>query len=175
LEGNFTNFEGVIYLASTNKTANIGLPKWERTDPVEVEGFNSLLDSIDLAIGKRLDAQLLRDITPEQGATTMYIDLSDLDFKDYLIIAISFDQTPEIFVHPNKTYNDLGFGFDGSTVFFFPLKNASRTIHAFSTMVPEHYKNDIQLAYQFNTLTGLLLVAVEAVGANAKIRIWGVK
>jgi len=162
-------------MVSGSKTANAGLTKWEKTDPVAVDDFNSMLDTIDLAIGKRMDAQLLRDITPDAENKNMYIDLSDVDFSDYLVIAVSVDSTPNIVIRLNMSYSNLSYCVDGSTVFFFPLRSASRSIQTFTTMTWNNTQNAFSLTEKFSDIEGFYIIHSETMSTSAKIRIWGVK
>jgi len=163
-------------MASGSKTANAGLTKWERTDTVEVEDFNSLLDSIDLAIGKRMDAQLLRDITPVQNIRTIFTDLSDMDINDYLLIVITFEKISSLVMRLNKeAYTDLGYGIDGSITFLLPFKDASRDFVSVALLMDNNHNSIARPLIKYSAINGLTFVMSGTVESNAKIRIWGVK
>jgi len=66
-------------MSSTNKTANLGLPQWAESDPVEREDFNSCISMIDDAIGRK---RLFDFIVAEQ-AQLIQLDLSGIDLDNF--------------------------------------------------------------------------------------------
>jgi len=82
LEGIFTISEGVINLASTNKTANLGLSQWEKTDPFSREDLNADLAKIDRAAGVQRTKLIDRTLT--EKAQTVELDFSGLDLSEFI-------------------------------------------------------------------------------------------
>jgi len=158
-------------MSSTNKTANLGLNQWVASDAVEMADFNLDNQLIEAAMGRRLEWELVRDVTPEKSVNSIYMDLSDLDFNNYLMLAISFDSTPGITCHLNKTTTSMGIVVDGSVILHFPLRDASRRIC--SCIVTSN--SSPLLNEKYSEMKGLTFTGGSTITKTAKIRIWGVK
>ena len=74
-------------MASTNKTANIGLNQWVLTDPFLMEDMNADNRKIDAAVGSISFVKLM-DVTTSANAVQVDIDLSGIDFTKYARIEI---------------------------------------------------------------------------------------
>ncbi|MEG1165194.1 MAG: hypothetical protein RSD68_02195, partial [Oscillospiraceae bacterium] len=81
-------------MASTNKTANLGLNQWVESDPFLREDANADNSRID-AETKRLQAQLdaapyvkLFDVTTTADARQVDLDVSGIDFSKYAMVQL---------------------------------------------------------------------------------------
>jgi len=81
VEGIFTNFEGVINLASTNKTANLGLSQWEASDAFTREDLNADFGKIDGAAFYM--PVKLADRTADAQTQSITFDLSDKNLDQF--------------------------------------------------------------------------------------------
>jgi len=94
LEGDFTNFEGVINLASTNKTENLKLSQWEAGDAFTREDLNADFRAIDAAAGQGGGFTRLKTVSVEAaGKKQIDVDVSDINFCEwqYIMMDVSFD------------------------------------------------------------------------------------
>ena len=81
-------------MASTNKTAKLGLNQWVLTDPLLMEDMNADNQKIDEAVGA-LSYVKLMDITTAANAQQVDLDVSAIDFTKYAMI--------QVFVSANVT------------------------------------------------------------------------
>jgi len=112
-------------MSSTNKTANIGLRQWERTDAFTADGLNGEMKLIDAAFTHRPELLLLRDltITPEEGGVERIdVDLSDINFGEFyfFIIDLGAGDSGCLYFNGNA---ELCPCTDNIKVYFAPLKN----------------------------------------------------
>ncbi|NLH00495.1 MAG: hypothetical protein GX488_01105 [Clostridiales bacterium] len=77
-------------MASTNKTANLGLNQWVLSDPVLMEDFNADNLKIDAAVSANPYVKLL-SITTTADAQQVDLDVSLVDFSRYSIIQVITD------------------------------------------------------------------------------------
>ncbi|MEG1404828.1 MAG: hypothetical protein RSC52_04905, partial [Oscillospiraceae bacterium] len=86
-------------MASTNKTANLGLNQWVESDPFLREDANADNSRIDAAIGGlngKAEFIKLKDITSTaSGISQIDIDVSDIHFSDwqYIMVDVQLNQS----------------------------------------------------------------------------------
>jgi len=102
-------------MASTNKTANLGLSQWEQTDPFSREDLNSDMRKIDESVSRFKLFDIT--VTVETMTATIQLDLDGLDLSEFALLEIFFNSamlekrmringvTSEIYRHiSNNTY-----------------------------------------------------------------------
>jgi len=74
-------------MASTNKTANLGLPQWEASDPFSRTEMNESFQRIDSeAVRRRLFT-----VEVKEDAEGLELDFSGVDLARYAFLVINFD------------------------------------------------------------------------------------
>ncbi|MBP8640856.1 MAG: hypothetical protein KBI01_08170 [Oscillospiraceae bacterium] len=74
-------------MASTNKTANLGLNQWVLSDPLLMEDMNSDNQKIDAAVAEQTYKKLI-SITTAANAQQIDFDLSGIDLSKYASLRI---------------------------------------------------------------------------------------
>lgn len=74
-------------MASTNKTANLGLNQWVLTDPLLMEDMNKDNQKLDAAVGANPYVKLM-DVTTAANAQQIDLDVSGIDFTKYAMVQI---------------------------------------------------------------------------------------
>jgi len=168
-------------MSSTNKTAHLGLPQWESTDPVEAADFNGAFGALDRAVGGKLEAELICDLrVPEdvKDLSMLTMDLSEVNLGDYFCIIVS---VPYVNTNANLCYNGAstglptGSGNNSTTFFAFPLKNASlktNTVRQFADYVSAKQGN-----FSFSYVNSIDLAATDGrtFDSLCNAQLWGVK
>jgi len=108
------NLKGVIYLASTNKTANLGLNQWEAMDAVEMVDFNADNVKIDAAVGElrgRGESPWVKldEKSYSSHAYTYMLDLSGIDIDEYieLIFRLDVSGIQDMFMEINGKFDNV--------------------------------------------------------------------
>lgn len=179
-------------MASTNKTAHLGLCQWVETDPFLMDDMNDTLEKIDTAVGSRLKLELLRDISlPPQTVKQIDLDVSDIDFGRYMFIIldapsirisllrINGSTDGSYHIYDNSTNNSNGIiEFDSnSRVFLYPLGNPDSPVSA--TMLRTFrficgYSKNTTYS-QINTLTFAVRYSDETYNIPTQVKLWGVR
>ena len=81
-------------MSSTNKTANVGLNQWVRTDPFCMDDFNEDNAKIDTALKSAQIRDKLFDITVESRTANIDIDLSNIDISQYYELILLLEIEP---------------------------------------------------------------------------------
>jgi len=84
-------------MASTNKTANLGLSQWEATDAFSREDLNSDFKAVDKALGGQMVK--LADITLEADSISVTVDLSDIDLAGFVELHVFMPE--KVNIKPN--------------------------------------------------------------------------
>lgn len=74
-------------MASTNKTANLGLNQWVLSDPLLMEDMNEDNRRIDAAASGNQYVKLL-DVTTSANAQQVDLDVSKIDFTKYVMVQV---------------------------------------------------------------------------------------
>jgi len=93
-------------MASTNKTANLGLSQWEGTDALSREDLNSDLRKIDEA-AERLPVKLF-DVSVSSGVQTVQIDFTGMDIEQYAELDIYVDSEHRDFYYTLNEVREEG-------------------------------------------------------------------
>jgi hypothetical protein len=110
-------------LSSSNKTPNLALNQWQRSDPVVMDDFNADNAKLDAALGGMAVDRLLTVVT-SAAANQVDLDLSGLDLTKYaqlhLAAGIITDNGTGSYCYCNMRANDIASGYmycrDGQTV-----------------------------------------------------------
>jgi len=164
-------------MASTNKTANLGLNQWVTSDAVRMADFNEDNRRIDEAMGKRLELVLLREfnLAPVEAAQ-IDMDLSDIKFEDYMFVAMDVISMSTCHMYFNNEIGSTNMGQVDTRCrfFFFPLRNGNSVAY--------YIKFNVTLTTggggsYFNKLNmiNFVRVADTCFPINTSIKLWGVK
>jgi hypothetical protein len=122
-------------LSSSNKTPNLALNQWQRSDPVVMDDFNADNAKLDAALGGMAVDRLLTVVT-SAAANQVDLDLSGLDLTKYaqlhLAAGIITDNSTGSYCYCNMRANDIASGY------FFSwsgqvINSSSTTIAQFET------------------------------------------
>ena len=69
------------------KTTNYQLPKWEKTDRIQMKDFNDAMERIDAAVAAMPIVKLM-DVTLTQAQTSVTLDFSNIDLTQYAELKI---------------------------------------------------------------------------------------
>lgn len=108
----------MIYLASTNKTANLGLSQWEAADPFTREDLNGDFGKIDEA-AFYLPVKLV-DLTVEEETQSITFDFSDKDLDQFGEIVFYADLKQSKNMRINGIESESYYGYSANT----PSSNA---------------------------------------------------
>ncbi|MEG1166411.1 MAG: hypothetical protein RSD68_08355, partial [Oscillospiraceae bacterium] len=104
-------------MASTNKTANLGLNQWVLSDPLRMEDFNEDNRKVDAALGAQPYVKLM-EATTVAGTKTVELNLSGINIADYLsfrLYRVSNFKSGSMFFRINKiTKPYMYLNYDGS-------------------------------------------------------------
>jgi len=127
------NLEWSDFMASTNKTANLGLSQWVASDAVEMVDFNEDNRRIEEAMGKRLEWELIMEqkMDRQQDVKVISLDVSGIDFSKYAVIVMSFALADDCQLYLNDRTDIAAHIYRSSTVFGFPFKNSSLIVYLF--------------------------------------------
>ena len=79
-----------------NKTPNYSLNQWDPTDRILMEDFNADNAQIEAALdGKLGRSRLIRQVTVEKNAQSVYVDLSDVDWNDWEYVVVTYTITQQ--------------------------------------------------------------------------------
>ncbi len=78
-------------MSSTNKTANVGLNQWVRTDPFCMDDFNEDNAKIDTALKSAQIRDKLFEVEINTDTSTMELDFEGIDLSQYLELKIYSD------------------------------------------------------------------------------------
>jgi len=167
-------------MSSTNKTANLGLNQWEASDAVQMADFNADNAKLDDIVGKlkasRLETVLIKDIRENSGVTDINVDLSGVNFNDYLMILIACPKTAASNVYANEVVSDNSTWMfaiaDKSYHIGFPLKNS--TMYAKFISVSDSNVETQRFYIEYSKLRNLLIRGVGS-HTDTRIQIWGLK
>jgi len=184
----------VIYLASTNKTANLGLSQWEAADAVQMADFNADNAKIDEALGglmagggaawvKLMDVEVTKnntqvslDLSKAEAdgimALEIYADLDDLEQVNYYYLRIN-GEAGEKYTCYTSNYNssqddsmELGTGIG-------MLSIRGRNLFFKPEYSTEHY---VMSRTDFPQLVSLdFLADGSGLRAGDKVVVWGLK
>jgi len=166
-------------MASTNKTANLGLNQWEAADPVEREDFNADNAKLDAAISKRLEWVLMGEYVREDasGTSSFSLDVSGYDLSEYLFVAISFPRVntyAEIYLN-SVTDTYVGYVDDGSVCFMLTMKDGD---HYPVLISARRGQVDSRYARVFVKDVKTIMVRADggsSFGGHLKAQVWGIK
>jgi len=167
-------------MASTNKTANLELPQWERTDSVEMEDMNAAFDKLDTVIKEtqdsRLRAELLLDLSiPASNLNVISVDVSGIDWTAYKFILVSFPKLRTATVYLNENNTNLGNFMESCYFFCFPAFMGD--IQA-PFVIVFNYETQVTTArVKFSDIKNLYLKAFgdAKFDVETQIKMWGVK
>jgi len=165
-------------MASTNKTENLGLPKWEsKAETFTMEDMTGAFEAIDRAVSERLTFGLVKEYTiPASGTKTTDLDISDLNFGDYYMVLFYFPRFITSEMSTNASSN-VGHVNSGALFLFFPLKDAS--IYSFGINVVSSQANGACLGPAIGNAIRLTFTAPSSQAATFsqefKMQVWGLK
>jgi len=191
LEGDFTNFEGVIYLASTNKTENLKLSQWEATDALSHEDLNRDHQIIDETVGRKSEFVLIKDVTMDAaGKSKLDVDVSDIDFTDwqYIFVDVVYISRPcKVMLNNESNWcycgdlNSTGTGTglwanaeSGTRMVFMPCK-ADNGVTILSTTSSRICFGYGPLTYSAIKAVNFFLNSDYTFADTAEFKIWGIK
>jgi len=103
-------------MASTNKTANLGLSQWEASDPFSREDINGDFRKIDAIMSDYLPEKLL-DYTVEEQTQSVTFDLSDKNLDQFreIVFYADMNQSKDMRVNgvDTNSYNKVSPSSDG--------------------------------------------------------------
>lgn len=78
------------------KTRNYQLSLWDKDDRILMEDFNANNTQIETALdGKLGRSRLIRQVTVEKSAQSVYVDLSDVDWNDWEYVVVTYTITQQ--------------------------------------------------------------------------------
>ena len=107
-------------MASTNKTANLGLNQWVLSDPLLMADMNADNQKIDTAFGMSVFSKLM-DVTTTANAQQVDLNVSSIDFTKYSMIQVF----ATIKAAPENTALNLFARINGGGAFMRSLDDAS--------------------------------------------------
>jgi hypothetical protein len=123
-------------LSSSNKTPNLALNQWQRSDPVVMDDFNADNAKLDAALGGMAVDRLLTVVT-SAAANQVDLDLSGLDLTKYaqlhLAAGIITDNGTGSYCYCNMRANDIASGYIFSAGAVSQINSSSTTIAQFET------------------------------------------
>jgi len=162
-------------MASTNKTANLGLSQWQAKDAFTAEGMNGDLRLIDAAFDHRPEILLLRALTiaPEKGSVEMAeVDLSDINFGEFyfFIIEIGWAENADMYFNGEK----LTSAPYRSMFYFAPMKRPN--VETLFLRVYDTTLSSGQISTRYGNINKLgFYKNGTAFNSYTELRIWGVK
>ena len=97
-------------MASTNKTAALGLNQWVLTDPFRMEDFNEDNRKIDTAVARKSEFIKLKEITTTTGGVSQIdVDVSDIDFSAWQAVLIDVQTSISSCMRVNNSYDSCSF------------------------------------------------------------------
>ena len=70
------------------KTTNYQLPKWEKTDRIQMKDFNDMTAALDAALAGKGEFQKLFDASPAEQSAPYILDLSGIDWGKWQYVHI---------------------------------------------------------------------------------------
>lgn len=161
-------------MASTNKTAHLGLCQWVETDPFLMDDMNDTLKTIDKELAPRLKLELLRDWELNaRDVSQLELDVSDIDFGSYWTFVLIFRQTQSCTLRFNTS--DITTAFDKEKFIFLPLKEADTFANYIAVDQSSILSGYRGINYSDITTINLLKINNMSFLNPTKIRLWGVK
>jgi len=122
-------------MASTNKTANLGLSQWEAVDPFTREDLNANLQKIDEAVCGRMRFDVLADLTIEpQNVSVISVDLNGANLSEYALVFVSTPSINYCSLYVSTSYTGTVSQMEsGTLVILFPLKNGENSVKSITT------------------------------------------
>lgn len=77
------------------KTTNYELNQWDKTDRIRMEDFNADNAKINAALGRKAEYVVLKDIVTTAASSTIDIDVSSLNLKDYRELYLRIENAEE--------------------------------------------------------------------------------
>jgi len=165
-------------MASTNKTENLGLPKWEsKAETFTMEDMTGAFEAIDRAVSGKLEFGLVKEYTiPVSGTKVTSVDISDLNFEDYYMVLFFFPSLFDSSMTANGS-GHTGLVRTGSTILLFPMKNPSIFSYGFSSSL--RGVDYAELGYNYESIKKLTFTIPSNYTANfteeGKMQVWGMK
>lgn len=166
-----------------NKTEHFQLNLWDSTDRIMMEDFNADNAKIDqLLVGKLGPIEQIREVALEAVATSLTMDISDMDWGRWNIVFIEFqpissDSTAGVQFSLRVNGTPSGAGnyttIEPRMILAFPLRNAERPARAL--YFPGGY---FQLSTEpYSAVTSLVAYGNKAncLSAGSVIRMYGIR
>jgi len=170
-------------MASTNKTSNLGLPQWERTDSFEAADMNSAFNRLDTAVKEAKDIslklyKLFESDVASSSQSVVSFDLSEIDLGSYIALIFAFPETTDCTARfkskSDRFSNTLETMKNSSMILCFPLGIDCPTAHI---TVTESARWSNNMVYKYGDIASLVCTAVsgQTFSKGIKMRLWGVK